>query len=272
MIVLNTKTFKELYNESSLDLEAAGFSTTPGSIARLFMNIVNKNIGDLYDALSVNHLRAFVTTSDGTALDNIGILLRCTRMANESDDNYRYRITRQCLTLATSNSTAVRLTVLTTPGVDDCIMKEYAMGAGSFGIVIIPNVNYKRTEVLENARSRVERIHGYGIRYDVSYADNILLKIKQHVVLADTLSDIEKQDIRYQAASAITQYISSLSVGDPFITDKLTQAIMNVSPDIIQEMNEEFYINDEKALYVNQTCRWRERFVLSTDIDSVIVT
>ena len=272
MIVLNTKSFNELYNESNLDLEAAGFSSTPGSIARLFMNIVNKNIGDLYDTLTVNHLRAFVTTSDGNALDEIGVLLRCTRMTNETDDNYRYRITRQCLSLATSNETAVRLAVLTTPNVDDCIMKEYAMGAGSFGIIIIPNPNANASTVLENTRKRVEKSHGYGIRYVVDFADNTFVKIKQHIVISDKLSDIEKQDLRYQTVSAITDYFNSLSVGDMIITDKITQAIMNVSPDIIQEMKEEFYINDERALYVNQSCRWRERFVLSTDIDSVVVT
>lgn len=272
MIALNTKSFDELYEESSLDLEAAGFSSTPGSIARLFMNIVNKNIGDLYDTLTLNHIRAFVTTADGNALDEIGVLLQCYRLNNESDDNFRFRITAQCLTLATSNYTAVRLSILTVDGVDDCIEKEYAMGAGSFGIVIIPNPNYDANEVLQNVRSKVENMHGYGIRYDISLADNTPVSIKQHIVISDKLSDIEKQDLRYQVAAAITEYFNSLSVGEMIITDKITQAIMNVSPDIIQEMNEEFYINYKKALYVNQSCRWRERFVLSTEIGSVTVT
>ena len=272
MIVLNTKSFEELYEESKLDLEAVGFSSTPGSIARLFMNIVNKNIADVYDALTVNHIRAFVTTADGQALDDIGVLLQCYRIDGESDDNFRYRITNQCLTLATSNYTSIRLAVLTTNGVEDCVMKEYAMGSGTFGIIIITDPTMNAYSILEEVRAKVEEVHGYGIRYVVDLADNTPVKIKQHIVLSDKLSDIEKQDLRYQAAAAITDYFNSLSVGEMMITDKITQAIMNVSPDIIQEMNEELYINNERALYVNQSCRWRERFVLSTDIDSVIVT
>ena len=43
MIVLNTKTFDELKEEATSDLQAVGFNTSAGSIAKLFMNIVNKN-------------------------------------------------------------------------------------------------------------------------------------------------------------------------------------------------------------------------------------
>ena len=76
MIVLNTKTFEELSKEATSDLSAIGFNTSPGAIAKLFMNIVNQNIANLYNTLTVNHIRAFVTTSDGSALDAIGVLLQ----------------------------------------------------------------------------------------------------------------------------------------------------------------------------------------------------
>ena len=137
MIVLNTKTFEELKDEATVDLTSVGFSTSPGSIAKLFLNIVNKNIANLYNTLTVNHLRAFVTTSDGEALDAIGVLLHCTRLKDETDDNYRYRITQQCLTLATSNETAVRLTALTVEGVEDVILKSAFSSSIIYGDVSI---------------------------------------------------------------------------------------------------------------------------------------
>ena len=46
---------------------------------------------------------------------------------------------------------------------------------------------------------------------------------------------------------------------------------MNVSSDIIQESNMAFWINGEKALYVNQKCRWFERFILSKETDNVVI-
>ena len=113
MIVLNTKTFDELKEEATSDLQAVGFNTSPGAIAKLFMNIVNQNIGNLYDKLTVKHIRSFVTTADGAALDAIGVLFQCFRLKDETDDNFRYRIVNQCLTRATSNETAIILTALT---------------------------------------------------------------------------------------------------------------------------------------------------------------
>ena len=270
MIVLNTKTFDELTKESISDLEAIGFSTEPGSIAKLFMNIVNKNIANLYNTLTINHLRAFVTTSDGNALDNIGILLQCKRLKNESDDNYRYRITQQCLTLATSNETAIRLTALLVEGVKDIIVKPYSMGAGSFSVIVITD-ELQSDEIIENVKKTLQDVHGYGIRYNVITPTLTYVSIKHRLYINENLSDIEKQEIRYKVQEELSNYFNNLFIGEDIILDKITQIIMNVSPEIIQEANIELKINGQKALYVNQSCRWFERFILAKEDDAIII-
>lgn len=271
MIVLNTKTFDELKEEATSDLQAVGFSTSPGGIAKLFMNIVNKNIANLYNTLTINHLRAFVTTADGSALDAIGVLLHCERILNENDDNYRYRITQQCLVLATSNETAIRLTALTVDGVEDVVLKPYSMGAGSFTVIILSDKDVTEENILERVRQKLLNVHGYGIRYNVVAPTLTYVSMKQHLYIRDTISDIEKQEIRYNVQLALIDYLSNLSIGEDIIIDKITQIIMNVSSDIIEESNMEFYINGEKALYVNQKCRWFERFIVSNETDNVVI-
>lgn len=271
MIVLNTKTFDELREEATADLQAVGFNTSPGGIAKLFMNIVNQNIANLYNTLTVNHLRAFVTTSDGDALDAIGLLLQCFRLQDESDDNYRYRITQQCLVLATSNETAIRLTALTVDGVSDVVLKPYSMGAGSFTVIVLSDTDVTENTILDEVRTKLLIVHGYGIRYNVVSPTLTYVSIKQRLFLNDTLSDIEKQEIRYNVQLALIDYLSNLKIGENIMIDKITQIIMNVSPDIIQESNMEFWINGEKALYVNQSCRWFERFIVSRETDNVVV-
>lgn len=271
MIVLNTKTFDELKTEATSDLQTVGFNTSPGSIAKLFMNIVNQNIANLYNTLTVNHLRAFVTTSDGDALDAIGVLVHCDRLKDEEDDNYRYRITQQCLTLATSNETAIRLTALTVDGVSNVVLKPYSMGAGSFTVIVLTNEDVTNTDILEQVRTKLLKVHGYGIRYNVVSPTLTYVKIKQRIFINDTLSDAEKQEVRYDVQLALADYLSKLTIGENIIIDKITQIIMNVSSDIIQEANIEFYIDGEKALYVNQSCRWFERFILSTETDNVVI-
>lgn len=271
MRVLNTKTFEELRLEATDDLSKVGFNTSAGAIAKLFMNIVNKHIADLYDTLTVNHLRAFVTTSDGDALDAIGKLLQCFRFENEDDDNYRYRIVNQCLVLATSNETAVRLTALVVDGVKDVVLKPYSMGAGSFTVIILSDEDVTDKGILEAVRVKLLDVHGYGIRYNVISPTLTYVTIKQRIFLSEKLSSAEKQEIRYAVQLALINYLSNLKVGEDIIIDKITQVIMNVSDHIIQEANMEFYINGEKALYVNQSCRWFERFIVSREVDNVVV-
>ncbi len=271
MIVLGTKDYDELSSEGIKELKAIGFNTSPGAIAKLFLNIVNKNIANLYSTLTVNHLRAFVTTADNDALDAIGSLLQCTRIDGESDDNYRYRITQQCLVLATSNYTAVKLTALTTDGVEDVVLQPYSMGAGSFTVIVISNRDVTPSTIIENVKQRLLDVHGYGIRYNVTGPRLNYIKLTQQLSFDDSISDILKQEIRYKAQQVIMDYLSNLKIGEMFNVDKMTQITMDISPYIIQEQNVSMYINDEKALYTNQQSRWFERYTLSRDVDNVVI-
>lgn len=271
MIVLNTKTEQELSNEGIDELNAIGFNSSPGSIAKLFLNIINNKIANLYTTLTVNHLRSFVTTADTDALDAIGSLLQCTRLTNETDDNYRYRITQQCLVLATSNETAVRLTALTTDGVEDVMLQPYSMGAGSFTVIVLTNSDVTPDSILKTVYQRLKNVHGYGIRYNVVSPTLNYIKLTQQLSFINNISDIEKQDIRYKAQQAVMDYLSNLKIGEPFNIDKVTQIIMNISPAITQEQNVNFYINNEKALYTNQSSRWFERYTLSNDVNNVVI-
>ena len=271
MVVLNTKTFEELYKSGVEKLQNVGFSTSPGSIAKLFLNIVNQNIANLYATLTINHLRAFVTTADEDALDAIGELVQCFRLVGESDDNYRYRITQQCLVLASSNEAAVRLTALTVDGVQDVVLKPYSMGSGSFTVICITDSNLASDDILDSVTEKLVAVHGYGIRYNVTTPTLTYITIRQRLYIDSNTSDNERQEIRYAVQQTILDYFSTLKIGQDIIIDQLTQAIMNTDSRIIEEVNEEFTINGEKAMYTDQSCRWFERFIISTDVDNVIV-
>lgn len=271
MIVLNTKTFDELQEESLKELTAIGFSDSPGTIARLFLSIINKNIGTLYKVLTVNHLRAFLSTSDGAALDAIGLLLQCKRNANESDDDYRYRISQQCLVLATSNETAIRLAALTTDGVYNVKLKPFAMGTGTFTVIVILENGVNETEVLKKVTEKIEDTVGYGIRFKIVTPTLTYVKFKYKLYLKDNVSDASAQSIRYNVRTALADYVNKLEVGEDIMIDKVVQAIMNVSDDIISIQCLDFWIDKNKALYVNQSCRWFERFALSPEIDNIVI-
>lgn len=271
MIVLNTKTFEELQTESLKELTAIGFSNSPGTIARLFLSLVNKNIASFYNVLSINHLRAFLSTSDGIGLDSIGQLLQCIRNSGESDNDYRYRISQQCLILASSNETAIRLAALSTDGVYDVILRPYAMGTGTFSVITLIDETYDVDIVTAKVTANILETVGYGINFNVITPNLNYIKLKYKIYLKDNVSDANAQTIRYEVQTALADYINTLKVGEDINIDKLTQTIMNVSNDIISHQCIDFRINNQKALYVNQSSRWFERYALSTEVDNIII-
>jgi uncharacterized phage protein gp47/JayE len=145
------------------------------------------------------------------------------------------------------------------------------MGAGSFTVIVLSDEDVTAKGILESVRTKLLTVHGYGIRYNVVSPTLTYVSIKQKLYLNDKLSDIEKQEIRYDVQLALTKYLSELKIGEDIIIDKITQVIMNVSENILQESNMSFYINGEKALYVNQSCRWFERFIVSKESDNVVI-
>lgn len=271
MQLLNTKTFEELTLDADRELRSIGFSTRPGAIAKLFLNIVNRNIADLYDTLTVNHLRAFLTTTKDDGVDLIGALLKCQRLNGESDENYKYRISNQCLNLATSNETAVYLSCLIIDGVNDVILRPYSMGSGTFTVIVITD-EINSDEIITAVKTALSKTAAFGVRYDIITPVLVPIKLGYQLYISDKVSDTTKQEIRYNVQGNLMEYIQGLGIGEAIYVEKLNQVIMNTSPDILSLTNINYKIKDETALYVNQSCRWMERFIISQDNDNVIIS
>ena len=62
-LVFNTS-FDSLQNKAKKLLNEVGFSTESGSVAKLFMSIVNSEISDFYTLLDEKILLSFLSTGD----------------------------------------------------------------------------------------------------------------------------------------------------------------------------------------------------------------
>lgn len=267
MVLINNKTFKELCEESDVRLNELGFSTTPGAFTKLFSDIINKHISDFYETLTINHMQSFVTTATGYYLDNIGIMLNCTRNANEEDDDYRKRICHQTLSLTKANETSIRLAVLNCDGVDDVVLKKYSHGPGSLTIVpVTKDVSINNISAVEEA---IQDVVSCGEKVIVKAPTFNYVKFNISLSLSLSIDDIVKQSIRNEVRQAIINYINSLKVGEVLIINELTQRIMEVDERIINYSCDSFSINNKKCLFINQSCRWDEKFIISPDLNSV---
>lgn len=271
MNLINNKSFPELCEATIKKMKEEGFSVTPGAIAKLFADILNKNIANFYETLTINHIQSFVTTASGEFLEAIGILLNCIRITNENDDDYRKRIVSQVKVMAKANETAIRFAILQVEGVEDVVLKRYSHGPGSFTVVPVINNKYNTTKVIQAIRTNVLDECSYGEKVTVKLP--LTKKIKMSVSLINSINttDVKKQNIAVQVREAIIKYVNSLKVGETLIINELTQRIMEIDENIINYSCNSFKINNKLCLYINQGARWDERFVISPDSDAITV-
>lgn len=270
MILIHNKSFEELSAATTGKLQEIGFDITPGSIAKLFSDIICKNTSDFYDKLTESHLLAFLTTSSGEFLDSIGLLLDCERLADESDADYKKRISYQTMYLTKANETAIRLAVLMLDEVEDVKMKRYSHGPGSFTIVPLSS-NYTSDSILKTVEDVVMKECSCGERVIVKSPDFKFIKLDISLVTDPNVDDTIKQELAVSVRDNIQDYIDSIKIGETFIINKLTEVIMSTSSKIINYACNNFIINNEQCMLLNQGTRWDEKFVVSPDEDAVVV-
>lgn len=270
MILLHNKDFESLCEQTDYYLKTNGFSTTPGSIAKLFADIINKNTSEFYETLTVNHMQAFVTTAEGEFLDSIGILLNCERIENETDESYRKRITHQTLVLARANETSIRLAALTVEGVEDVVLKRYSHGPGSFTVVPV-YANLGDTEIISDVNEVVLSVASYGEKIVVKPPSLKYVKLDISLTYSLNVNDTEKQSMAATVREEVVKYLNSLKVGESLIINELTQRIMQVDERIMNYSCNNFKINNQMCLFINQGSRWDEKFAVSPDSDSIKV-
>lgn len=255
---------KESIIKRNLDnLAEVGLSTSVGSIVRLFTSIICSEFENAYSLIDEYMLRVFLSTSYDKYLDSIGFLLNCDRKPNESDDDYRDRISKQILIVASSNETAIKYAVLQVEGVSYVQLKNFTYGPGSFSVVIVPEnpssetdyseLNYKVYEALSD-------VVAYGTKYTVQTVNYDFVSMTIIPLIEEGLDDITISDIKNNILISIQKYLSNLSIGEELIIDQLTKVIMNTDEHIIDYSCAKFTINGEEVQLVNQETSWCSKF------------
>lgn len=150
----------------------------------------------------------------------------------ESDDNYRYRIVNRVLEAEAANETAIRLAVLSTPGVADVIILRRYRGIGTFGVIIKTSLPTVSQSVLDAVTANVEQTMALG---DVAYVRKpfetglaIELTIHYSQRLPDEALDLIEESLRTE----ITSNINSLDIGEAFYVNKLISELFAISDNI----------------------------------------
>lgn len=270
MLILN-KDFKNIQKKAEEYFQEVGISVTPGGIAKLFSSIINSEISEFYETLSVYHLQCFVSTATGTYLEHIGKLLNCDRKEKETDDNYRFRITNQVLSVASANKASIKLAALSVDGVDSVVLVPFSKGAGSFDLFVVNNNGELNDKVINNVKNEVVKVIGYGINCNVSEPRYKKVEISIKLLYKNSVQYIDTDEINDKVRKNIHNYINSLEIGEELILNKLNSIIMSSDKNIANFICESFKINGVKCAFTNQYLKINEKFVANNNYNSIIV-
>lgn len=261
MRLVHNKSLKDLINNATIALSKAGILTKPGSIAKLFINVIMPDIEELYKTLNETFLQCMVSQANGFYLDEIGLLVNCKRLANEEDSLYRARITSQVQYLASCNELSIRLAALSVEGVDDVVIKKYALGGGSYSILIVTD-NLNDIDIIKvNVANKIDEVSAFGIKYIVDTPKLKQISFDISLVTKD-MDEIEKQNIISNTYLNIRKFIKGLKIGQGISREELTKVIMNTN-DNISSYYSSIKINNIPVTTTNQGCEWNEKFILS---------
>ena len=271
-MIIVKKTLEEL-NELSLErLQAAGINSSPGSIARLFLSVVNEDLEEAYSNLHTYHVQHLLSTSEGEYVDHIGALLNCTRYEDETDADYKYRISKQTLSLEKANETAIRLSILSVEGVQDVVLQPYSHGPGTFSALLILDPVDQTDQILirANVETALLSTVAYGTRFHIyePIPKEIKLRIKLHT---DPISTSDFTDMVFLLKNEMIQFLNGQKIGEEFNAQELTKIILNADKRIKRFSALSFSLNDKESDFRITPCRWNERFVLSSEPDALII-
>jgi uncharacterized phage protein gp47/JayE len=270
-VLLEPKTYEELMEEALrlIPRNTPITNLSPGAIARTLLEVMNKELATYYERLTVADSMGFLSTATGSRVDLIGRMLDCYRWPNESDENYKYRISKQVTAAAAANKTAIRLAVLAVDGVKDVHMVPWVLGTGSFAVYIIgenPNVS---DEVLEKAQAAIDEVQAYGNKGIAVRPKEVPIELKIRLTFKGDVSEDRKRSLALEARREVRKYLQNLSIGDEIIINEIVKRVMSVSSDIKNMSIYHFYLRDEPVLIQDQKLNWDERLV-EADVPNAI--
>jgi hypothetical protein len=269
-----------LYNKSEQELNAMAegllentdiSNTSPGARAQALLLIFNKILATYYQALDFNVVMAFVSRATGAFLDEIGVLLNCSRTPGESDDNYRYRISNHVYVVEGANKTAIRLAALSVDHVVNVELTPFVFGTGSFTVhVIVDNM-----ENLDNAvfkvQEELDRVEAFGVKgvavapKKVPVFFDVVLSFFGNI--SDEIRAMASNDIK----AALINHINKLTMGQQLVYSDLIYVAKEVGKGIIEDVEiRRMEVNRRQILIGNYKPYWDEQLYIDSQYDIVV--
>lgn len=220
-----------MMNELIANTEITNLS--PGSIARSILEIVNKQIEEEYVYLETYLPMTFLSTATGNYVDLIGALLHVTRNTNESDTNYKYRISNQVFAAAGANYVAIQLACLSVAGVKDVLIVPYAYGIGSFAVYVVTDDQNTSDSILADVQTAIDTTKALGV-YGVAEKPKVkIVDVNFSLYFDSTASATDIATTTKYVLKRIKYNLDNTVIGVNVHTDRILSGVIDLSPKLI---------------------------------------
>lgn len=183
----------------------------------------------------------------------------------ESDEDFRYRISRQVTASERANETSIRLASLSVPGVADVTSVPYIRGLGTYGVFIKSLDARVSDDLVSTVQGAIDVVQSYGNRGFALKPKEIGMEMDLTLTFRETVTSKDQSDISRAVISVVYDYVNNLNIGEDFIINELVQRVMAVDDRIrnVGEANKP--IDDLKAWRTSRTTDNRVRYSLNND-------
>jgi uncharacterized phage protein gp47/JayE len=240
--------------------------TFPVNSKNVFVPVSASGTGTGYN-VGVNQLTAHnLNISEVRVTNDIALT---TGKDIEADEEYRFRLTRAMTTRFGSNQAAVEVASIISPGVSRAEILQYARGAGTFDVLLVPQGNRVTAATKEQTRRAVEQVVAYGISFTVREPEYVPVKLTIQLVYNNGTTEAEKVALRDEVQSSILRYLGSIPLGGELIINQV-RAVSLLSPSVKDIKILEMFINCKPRTLRNVQLAEDELFIPDPEVPDPI--
>ena len=158
---------------------------------------------------------------------------------SQTDEEYRYILSKAVTAAEAANETSIRLAALSISGVADVRLVRYVHGIGTYGLIVIGTTPIVSTTVLQNTLSAITQVTAAGNFQTVRPPRYVGIEVGATLRFRSDTLDEDKDTIVEQVEDEIYDYINNIPMGEGFIRNELIQRIMDVSEKILDVDDED---------------------------------
>ena len=242
--------------------------TFPINAKSVFVPVAASDLGADFN-VGVNQLTVHnLNIADVRVTNDIAIT---TGADVESDEEYRFRLSRALTSRYGSNLAAIEVASVISPGVSRSEILQFARGAGTFDVLLIPQGNRVTNTAREVTRRAIERVVAYGVSFKVREPEYVPIKVTVQLIFNPTTTEGEKITARQTVQSDLIRYLSSIPMGGELIINQLRSAALG--PSSVKDVRIlELYIDCKSRTLRNVALKEDEVFILDEEsVDPVEV-